>query len=123
MLAAGLLCLQALAAIPAGTVAVRGDFVAAPCAGEAARALGYESRIAAARAIRDIAAGETIAAVPPSMLPDVRPGETLYLIARVGTATVERAVTAAQPGRHGQALFVRMSDGRIVRARFAEDAR
>jgi hypothetical protein len=122
MLAAGLLCLQAIAAIPAGTVPVRGDFVAAPCAGEVARALGYEPRIATARAIRDIAAGETIAAVPPSMLPDVRPGETLYLIARVGTATVERAVTAAQPGRRGQALFVRLPDGRIVRARFPEDA-
>ena len=123
MVAASLLCLQAIAAVPAGTVAVRGDFVAAPCQSEAARALGYEPRIGAARAVRDIAAGETIAAVPLSMLPDVRPGDTLYLVARVGTATVERAVTAAQPGRRGQALFVRMPDGRIVRAHFPEDAR
>lgn len=123
MLAGTLLCLQAITAVPAGTVAVRGDFVAAPCAGEAARALSYESRIGAARAVRDIEAGETIAAIPASMLPDVRPGDTLYLIVRVGTATVERAVTAAQPGRRGQAMFVRMPDGRIVRAHLPEEPR
>lgn len=123
MLAGTLLCLQAVAAIPAGTVPVRGDFIDAPCTGEAVRALTYEPRIRAARAARDIAAGETIAAIPPSMLPDVRPGDTLYLVARVGTATVERAVTAAQPGRRGQALFVRMPDGRMVRAHLPEDMR
>jgi flagella basal body P-ring formation protein FlgA len=123
MLAASLLCLQAIAAIPAGAVPVRGDFAEAPCAGEAARALRYEPRLRAVRAIRDIDAGETIAALPAAMLPDVRPGDTLYLIARVGTATVERAVTAAQPGRRGQALFVRMPDGRIVRAHLSEEPR
>lgn len=123
MPAAPLLCLQAIAAISAGTVPVRGDFAEAQCAGERARALRYEPRIGAARAIRDIAAGETIAAIPASMLPDVRPGDTLYLVARVGTATVERAVTAAQPGRRGQALFVRMPDGRIVRAHLPEEPR
>jgi hypothetical protein len=117
------LCLQAIAALGAGAVPVRADFVNAPCAGEAARALRYDPRIGAARAIRDVAAGETIAAIPASMLPDVRPGDTLYLVARVGTATVERAVTAVQPGRHGQALFVRTSDGRTVRAHLPEDAR
>lgn len=117
------LCLQAIAAMPAGTVAVRGDFAEAPCAAEAAPALRWESRLRAARAVRDIAAGETIAAVPASMLPDIRPGDTLYLVARVGTATVERAVTAAQPGRLGQSLFVRTADGRIVRARLPEEMR
>jgi hypothetical protein len=123
MLAASLLCLQAIAAIPAGTVPVRGDFAAAPCAGEAARALRYEPRLGAARAVRDIEAGETIAALPGALLPDVRPGDPLYLVARVGTATVERTVTAAQPGRRGQALFVRMPDGRIVRAHWPEEQR
>jgi len=94
-----------------------------PCAGEAVPALRYEPRLGAARAIRDIDSGETIAALPASMLPDVRAGDTLYLIARVGTATVERAVTAAQPGRRGRALFVRMPDGKIVRAHLPEDIR
>lgn len=117
------LCLQAVAAIAAGTVPARGDFAEAPCAGDAAPALRWEQPIRAARAIRDIAAGETIPAVPASMLPDVRPGDTLYLLARVGTATVERAVTATQPGRRGQALFVRTADGRIVRARLPEETK
>lgn len=123
MLAASLLCLQAIAAIPAGAVAVRGDFAEAPCAGETVRALRYEARTGAARAIRDIPAGETIAAVPASMLADVRPGDTLYLVARVGTATVERAVTAAQPGRRGRSLFVRTPDGRTIRAHLTEESR
>ena len=55
------------------------------------------------------------------MLPDVRPGDTLYLIARVGTATVERAVTAAQPGRRGRALFVRTARRPHVRAHLPEE--
>lgn len=120
---APILCLQAIAFMPAGTVPARGDFAEAPCAAGAKPALRYEPRLRAARAVRDIAAGETIAAVPGSMLPDVRPGDTLYLVARVGTAIVERAVTAAQPGRRGQALFVRTADGRIVRARLPEEMR
>ena len=120
---AALLCLQAIAAMPAGTVPVRADFAEAPCAAEAAPALRYDPRLRAARAVRDIAAGETIAAVPASILPDVRPGDTLWLVAQVGTATVERTVTAAQPGRRGGALFVRTADGRIVRARLPEETR
>jgi flagella basal body P-ring formation protein FlgA len=54
------------------------------------------------------------------MLPDIRPGDPLYLVARVGTATVERQVVAAQPGRRGRYVFVRTPDGRLVRARIAE---
>lgn len=121
MLAAPLLCLQAIAAIPAGSVPALGDFVEAPCSGEPAPALRWEPRLRAARASRDIAAGETIAAMPATMLPDVRPGDTLYLVARVGTASVERAVTAVQPGRLGHNLFVRTADGRIVRARLPKE--
>jgi hypothetical protein len=117
---AALLCLQAIAAIPAGAVPARADFVEAPCPAEAAAALRYEPRLRAMRATRDIAGGETIAAAPASLLPDVRPGDTLFLIAHVGTATVEREVVAAQPGRRGQAIFVRTADGRLVSARLPE---
>lgn len=118
---ATLLCLTAIAAIPAGTVAVRGDFAEAPCPAEPVSALRYDAQLRATRATRDVAAGETIAGVPGSMLPDVRPGDTLYLVARVGTATVERAVTAAQPGRRGRSLFVRTPDGRTIRAHLPEE--
>jgi flagella basal body P-ring formation protein FlgA len=71
------------------------------------------------RAIRDIAEGETIVAPPASFLPDVRPGDTLFLVARVGTATVERQVTAVQPGRRGATIFVRTPDGHLVSAPLA----
>jgi hypothetical protein len=116
-------CVRAEAPVAAGAVPVRADFAAAPCAGAARPALRYDPRIGAARAIRDIAAGEVIAAPPASLLADVRPGDTLYLIAHVGTATVERAVTATQAGRHGQPIFVRMPDGRVVAAQFQEAGR
>jgi flagella basal body P-ring formation protein FlgA len=125
MLIAGLSCLQAIAALPAGAVPVRSDFAVAPCEdvreGVRETALRFDSRIGALRATRDIAAGEIVPAGAAAMLPDVRPGDPLYLVARVGTATVERQVAAAQPGRHGRYIFVRTSDGRLVRARIAED--
>lgn len=116
-------CLQALTALAAGATPVAGDFAPAPCPAHPAAALRYDAAAAAPRAIRDIAAGETIAAPPASLFPDVRPGERLYLVARVGTATVEREVTAAQPGRRGHDLFVRTPDGRMVAAPLSEQAR
>lgn len=117
MLAAA--CLAAAALIPAGTLPVRADFVEAPCGEEAPRALRYDPARRTLSATRDIAAGEIIAAPPASLLPDVRPGDRLTLVARAGTATVERQVTAAQPGRYGRRIFVRTSDGRLLAASFA----
>ena len=120
MLAAA--CLAAVAPIPTGSLPVRADFTEAACPGGEARALRYDAGRRALAATRDIAAGEVIAAPPPSLLPDVRPGDTLTLVAHVGTATVERQVTAAQPGRHGRSIFVRTSDGRLIAAPLAAGA-
>lgn len=119
-MAAALLCLQAVAAIAAGAVPARADFGEVACPTDPAGALRYDPRARVMRAIRDIAAGETIAPVPAGMLPDIRPGDPLFLIAHVGTATVEREVTATQPGRRGQPIFVRTADGRVLRAHVAE---
>ncbi|HEV2818505.1 MAG TPA: flagellar basal body L-ring protein FlgH [Allosphingosinicella sp.] len=121
MAATALACLAALAAIPAGATPVRTDFAAAPCSAEVRPALRYEPATGAVRAVRDIAAGETIAAPPASALPDVRAGAPLYLVARAGTALVERAVTAAQPGRAGQPIFVRTPEGRVFAAALSDD--
>lgn len=120
MAAAALSCLQAVAAIAAGAVPARADFVEAACPADAPGLLRYDPQARAMRALRDIQAGETIAAVPAGALPDVRPGESLFLVAHVGTAIVEREVTATQPGRRGQPIFVRTADGRVLRARVAE---
>jgi hypothetical protein len=111
-------CLAAVAAIPAGAVPVRTDFQPAPCGAEASRALRYDARHGVLTAARDIAEGEVIAAPPLSLLPEVRPGDRLILVARIGTATVERQVIAAQPGRHGRGLFVRTGDGLLISAPF-----
>lgn len=122
MLAAA--CLAAIAAIPAGTLPVRSDFREAVCESETPRALRYDGARRALMAVRDIAAGEVIASPPPSLLPDVRPGDTLTLVAHVGTAIVERQVIAAQAGQHGRSIFVRTNDGRLIAAPFtAEDGR
>lgn len=121
MLAAA--CLAALAPLAAGTLPVRADFREAPCGAGTARALRYDAARRALVAARDIAAGEVIAAPPLSLLSDVRPGDRLLLVARAGTATVEREVIAAQPGRRGRAVFVRTTDGRLIAAPFAEEGR
>lgn len=119
-----LACLAAVAPIPAGTVPVRGDFAPAPCGTDAPRALHYDASRRVLAASRDIAAGEVITAPPQSLLPDVRPGDPLTLVARVGTATVERQVIAAQPGHQGRSIFVRTADGRLLSVTFiGEDAR
>lgn len=121
MLAAA--CLAVLAPLAAGAQPVRGDFAEAPCPGAPARALRYDARQRTLRTVRGLAAGEVIAAPPASVLPDVRPGAPLLLVARVGTATVEREVTAAQPGRRGRDIFVRTADGRLIAAPYAEAGR
>lgn len=119
-MAAALSCLQAVAAIAAGAVPARADFSETVCRAGAPGVLRYDPQARAMRAIRDIEAGETVAPVPAGTLPDVRPGDTLFLVAHVGTAIVEREVTATQPGRRGQPIFVRTADGRVLRAHVAE---
>ena len=119
----GAACLIALAAIPAGASPVAGDFAAGPCPAEIRPALRYDGPSRALVAARDIEESEAIAAPPASLLPDVRAGAPLYLIARVGTVLVEREVIAAQPGRRGQAIFVRTPDGRLVSAPMTGEAR
>jgi flagella basal body P-ring formation protein FlgA len=116
-------CVRATAPIAAGAVPARSDLADAQCAGRAAPAFRYDPAGGGVTAIRDIAEGETVTAPPLSLLPDVRPGDPLYLVARVGTATVERSVVAAQTGRRGQAVFVRTSEGTIVSARMEGDDR
>jgi len=121
MAAAFLACLTALAPIAAGSTPVRGDFAASSCAADSRPALRYEPAAGAVRAMRDIAEGEIIAAPPAAAMPDIRSGEPLFLVARVGSATVERAVTAAQPGRAGRPIFVRTPEGRLISASLADD--
>lgn len=119
MLAAA--CLAAVAPIPAGALPVRADFREAPCAGDMVMALRYDGARRALAAVRDIAAGEVITAPPGSLLPDVRAGDTVTLVTHVGAATVERRVTAAQPGRRGRSIFVRTTDGRLIAAPLADE--
>jgi len=77
------------------------------------RALRYDPNVVAARALRDLAAGDIILRVENFALPEVRQGEELQLRTQVGPVLIERRVTALQPGRHGGKIFVKTEDGDI----------
>lgn len=55
----------------------------------------------------------TPAVVRLADLPAVKTGDRLTLISRAGPVTVERSVTALQPGRGGRRLFVRDDAGHV----------
>ena len=120
--AAPLVCAQLLAPIGAGAVPLRSDFAPASCS-ESVAAFRYDRRIGAARAVRDVAAGEIVAAIPDALLADVRPGDALLVSSSVGPVTVERQVTAVQAGRRGRSFFARTSDGAVVPALLPEEPR
>ncbi len=50
-------------------------------------------------------------------------GDKLVLQSRAGPVTIERTVTAVQPGRSGGRLFVRDAEGRIFAALYVAEAR
>jgi hypothetical protein len=114
-------CLRALKAIAAGAIPLRSDFDARSCEGAARPALHYDARAQAVRADRDIAQGEDVAFVPASALPDLAPGAQLVLTSRVGPVTIRRQVAAAQPGRLGEAVFVRTPEGKLLSVPYGED--
>ena len=112
-------CMRATHALAVGAVPTARDFAAIAC-GDAkpVRVLRYDAAQRAARLMRPLQPGEVIAAVPASMVAAIRPGETLYVQAHVGSVVVQREVEALQPARPGQKLFVRAADGTVMSVRF-----
>jgi hypothetical protein len=73
--------------------------------------------------IRPIRRATAPAAMPiypaPSMTPAaVRVGDVLNLSVSVGSIRIQRQVTAMQPARPGQRLFVRSAEGRLWSVRY-----
>jgi flagella basal body P-ring formation protein FlgA len=117
-------CMRPVRDIAAGTPLAARDFEHADCPAKAPRAaFSYDARRGAARASRDIAAGEAVAALPAFALADVSPGQKLYVSVRVGPVVVEREVEALQSGRAGGRIFVKGSDGRVFSALIGEPGR
>lgn len=111
-------CFSARTDIPAG-VYLRAEHVAsAPCsAGVPARRLRYDPAAAAAYAQALIPAGSYLGRLRLPEVPPVPAGQSMLLQTRVGPVTIERGVTALQPGRPGRSLFVRTDDGKLLASR------
>jgi flagella basal body P-ring formation protein FlgA len=110
-------CVRMVRPLAADTIVTKGDLADSPCeGGRPLPAFRYDPAVRAARAARDLAAGELVTALPPSALPSVRPGQTLTLSVQIGAVSLTRTVVALQPCRTGEKLFVRGADGRVFAA-------
>lgn len=97
-----------------GAAPTSDDFETSACSpSKLTRAFRFDAATGSARAVRDLSAGEVVAALPASAIASVIPGQKLFLTTRVGPVEVDREVTALQPARSGGALFVRTQDGKI----------
>lgn len=110
-------CVYMRLAVPAGAVVSEAETVRGPCPVDAVPAkLRYDSRRGVAVARFDLAEGEPVGRVYLPLRPDVLPGDSITLVARIGHVTVRRNMTAMQSARNNEYLFVRDEDGQVVRA-------
>lgn len=111
-------CVRIARPIARGALVTNADLgVAVACsldAGDAA--IGFDVKASAPRARRDLVAGDIIRALPAGSVPAVQKGEQLFLRAHVGAISVERPVTALQPGQAGRRIFVVTAEGQVVPA-------
>ncbi|WP_448661566.1 hypothetical protein ACG3SL_12950 [Sphingomonas sp. CJ20] len=105
-------CFAAAFAVPASRAVAAGDVVATECRDVAPARLRYaQGGLAVARAA--LPAGSylgRLAALPGRA---IAPGAALTLRSQAGPVTIERAVTAMQPGLSGKRLFVRDAEGKV----------
>lgn len=110
-------CAYMRKAVPAGAIVSETETVRGPCPGEPVPAkLRYDARRGVAIARFELAEGESIGRVYLPQRPDILPGDNITLVARIGHVTVRRDMTAMQPARTNEHLFVRDEDGQVVRA-------
>ena len=108
-------CFVALAPVAQGAAIGRGDVRQGICGGGAVP-VRYDAGRRAIVATRRLAAGESIGRTLPGAGPDVGRGDALTLVSRSGPVTIERSVTALQPGRNGGRVFVRDGAGHVFAA-------
>ena len=101
----------------AGEQMVDADLSPAPCTGAPVKSLQYVSRGRQLVAARDLPAGSYLGRIAAPPVVAVKRGDDLRLVSRMGSVTIERAVTAMQVGRAGKPVFVRDSDGEVFAVR------
>lgn len=115
-------CSQVVRPLRHGTFAGATDLTPARCPSIRPRsAFRYDPSAGAARATRDLTAGEVVPELPTFALPTVVPGQSIVLEVRIGAVRVARPVRALQAARPGQRLFVRAADDSVFAIECPED--
>jgi len=110
-------CAFVRAPVEAGVIVSKSDIVRGPCPDEPVPAkLRYDARRGVAVARYSLIEGEPLGRVYLPSRPDVLPGDTVELVARIGHVVVRREMTALQAARARQRYFVRDLDGQVVLA-------
>jgi len=105
-------CVRLRRPLAADAVLAVDDAEAAVCAAPSA-AFRYDPSLGLARATRNLAPGELVAAPAVAAMASAAPGARLYLATQVGPVRVEREVIVVQPARGGEALFVQGAVGGV----------
>lgn len=107
-------CLVTNATLAADAAITRDKVAAGPCA--TVSDVRYDATRRAFVARRDLPAGSALGRLVAPAPETVARGDALTLVSRAGPVTVERPVTALQPGRDGRRVFVRDGGGRVFAA-------
>ena len=104
-------------AVPPGAIVSEAEISRDSCQVEAAPAkLRYDARRGVAIARYALKEGEALGRVYLPPRPDILPGDSVSLTARIGHVIVRRDMTALQTARSNQRFFVRDEEGHVVLA-------
>jgi len=109
-------CFDTLHEVAANASITLADVTPVPCRQDAGARIRY--RGGAVAPTNALSAGTYLGQLAPLPAETIDAGGTLTLRSVAGPVAVERTVTAMQPGRPGQRLFVRDAEGAIFAARF-----
>ena len=112
-------CLVTSAPLAAGTAVSRDKVAKGACAPVSA-GLRFDTARHVLVARRDLPAGSPLGRLVAAPAEAVARGDAMTLVSRAGPVTIERPVTALQPGREGGRVFVRDSAGHIFAAPIAK---
>ncbi|WP_375397085.1 flagella basal body P-ring formation protein FlgA [uncultured Sphingomonas sp.] len=111
-------CYVLIAAAVAGATIDRKAVTPGPCGGGKVDT-AWDRAAGTLVAGRAFAAATSIGPVRPPAAPLVMRGDVMTLVSRAGAVTIERGVTALQPGRAGEKVFVRDNSGKVFAAPIA----
>lgn len=101
--------------IPSGDTIDRADVVPVACGEPVVGVpLSFDKLHQKLRATSHLAAGRKLGRIDIPASAPIEAGDTLTLVASVGPVTVERSVTALQPGGPGGRVFVQDGEGQVT---------